>query len=343
MALITPRLRVAIIVNWRDKGNWIWNYLPSDSGLSGDLLIAAPSEELLANRKLGGKKPFPYWDEFQSLYSSPHQWNEYDVVFCWELRTLVAAILVRQLCRQTKARLVVIAPIFKGGVLKILPLLRALLRDVARFVCVTTGECDYYANLLKLPRERFVFEPLAWLPDESPVYQHKDFALALGHSNRDYGLLLDAIEGTDIPLIIVAANGNFLKGRTLPPHVTVKFNTGHEETNTLIADAAFHIIPLHDVPYSSGATVLLRAMARGKAVIASDTTGLRDYIRDGETGLLVPPGNVEVLRSAIERLWNHPETRDTIGRAAADSVRAEFTFPRFASSMARIARELVPE
>ena len=48
--------------------------------------------------------------------------------------------------------------------------------------------------------------------------------------------------------------------------------------------------------------VALEAMERSRPVIAAAIGGLGELVRDGETGLLVPPGEAEPLRAAIVRL-----------------------------------------
>ena len=78
--------------------------------------------------------------------------------------------------------------------------------------------------------------------------------------------------------------------------------------------------------------VALEAAALGKAVIASDTGGLRDIVRHGETGLLVPPGDRPGLRAAILRLIGDADLRRSLGEAAAqqaETFSAEAVVPRF--------------
>lgn len=58
------------------------------------------------------------------------------------------------------------------------------------------------------------------------------------------------------------------------------------------------------------------AMAHGRPVVAAAVGGLLDLVVDGETGLLVPPGDVTALRSALERLLADPELRVRLGTAA---------------------------
>lgn len=61
---------------------------------------------------------------------------------------------------------------------------------------------------------------------------------------------------------------------------------------------------------------VLEAAACGTPSVASDSPGLRDSVRDGETGLLVPHGEVEALAGALERLMGDAELREAMGRRA---------------------------
>ena len=69
--------------------------------------------------------------------------------------------------------------------------------------------------------------------------------------------------------------------------------------------------------------VVLEAMAAARPVIASRIGGLTDLVVDGETGLLVTPGDPEALRQAIEGLLADPQRRERMGRAGERRV-AEF-------------------
>jgi len=58
------------------------------------------------------------------------------------------------------------------------------------------------------------------------------------------------------------------------------------------------------------------AMAYGRPVVASAVGGLLDAVADGETGLLVPPGDAAALRVALERLLADAELRVRLGAHA---------------------------
>lgn len=64
-----------------------------------------------------------------------------------------------------------------------------------------------------------------------------------------------------------------------------------------------------------GVTVI-EANACGTPTIAYDTPGLRDSIRDDETGLLVPDGNIAGLAEAIVKVLSSQELRETLGKNA---------------------------
>jgi glycosyltransferase involved in cell wall biosynthesis len=61
---------------------------------------------------------------------------------------------------------------------------------------------------------------------------------------------------------------------------------------------------------------IMEAMARGIPAIATAVGGNPELVRDGETGLLVPPGNPLAIRGALARLVADPELRVRLGRAS---------------------------
>jgi glycosyltransferase involved in cell wall biosynthesis len=61
--------------------------------------------------------------------------------------------------------------------------------------------------------------------------------------------------------------------------------------------------------------VALEAMERARPVVATDIGGLSDIVRDGETGVLVPPGDVERLAEALLAVVEDPARAATLGRA----------------------------
>lgn len=67
--------------------------------------------------------------------------------------------------------------------------------------------------------------------------------------------------------------------------------------------------------------VALETSAAGVPIVASDIGGLRDIVVDGETGLLVAPGDEADLRRAIQTLLADPELRRSLGAKARERAR----------------------
>ena len=62
--------------------------------------------------------------------------------------------------------------------------------------------------------------------------------------------------------------------------------------------------------------VALEAMERARPVIAASIGGLEDLVRDGETGLLVRPGDADSLAAAMLELAADPARAAAMGREA---------------------------
>jgi len=70
---------------------------------------------------------------------------------------------------------------------------------------------------------------------------------------------------------------------------------------------------------------ILEGMASGCAVIATRTGGIPELVRDGQEGLLVPPGDEAALETALRRLAEDPELRSRLGASARKRVTDQFT------------------
>ena len=85
-----------------------------------------------------------------------------------------------------------------------------------------------------------------------------------------------------------------------------------------------HMMVMPSLSESFGVAVL-EAAACGRPTIASRVGGVPEVLRDGETGLLVPPGDPRVLADAILRLARDPETCQRMGQAGR-KLAAEYSW-----------------
>lgn len=87
-----------------------------------------------------------------------------------------------------------------------------------------------------------------------------------------------------------------------------------------------------------GITVALEAMACARPVVMTGNPGLEEYIDDGVTGVLVPPGDEVAFRDAIASLLSDPAAAAEMGRAARRVVEERFTTGHTAAALAGILR-----
>lgn len=87
------------------------------------------------------------------------------------------------------------------------------------------------------------------------------------------------------------------------------------------SDVFVHLVV---VPEAFGFAIA-EAMASGRAVVASGTGGIPELIRDGVSGLLVPPGKPDALAAALRRFVDEPALRARLGAAARAEVERRFT------------------
>jgi len=202
---------------------------------------------------------------------------------------------------------------------------------------------------------------------------------AAGLEFRDYPTLLTAVKDIDVnvqiaagsaPAFYLAATGSRRMTSAslpdLPPNVSVG-SYDYAGMRQLYSAARFVVIPLCQRDAPAGVTVILEAMAMGKAVIVTGTRGQTDVLRDPRnngrglvvrewwpgfldapgiaetfgslpTGFYVTPGDATELRDAIEYLLDHPQVAEEMGRNGRRVVEAYFGLDAFAQRFAAAIR-----
>jgi glycosyltransferase involved in cell wall biosynthesis len=80
---------------------------------------------------------------------------------------------------------------------------------------------------------------------------------------------------------------------------------------------------------------LMEAMGSGVPVVASDLSGISELVIDGQTGLLVAPGDAAGLARALEHLYRHPDLRRRLGQAGREKVVCEFDLSKNTDALAQ--------
>jgi glycosyltransferase involved in cell wall biosynthesis len=118
------------------------------------------------------------------------------------------------------------------------------------------------------------------------------------------------------PPLVLIGTFEFDSPREFPPGVIVLEGVPHSAVMVAWERSLFGVIPsLWPEPLGS---VVYEGMSCGKAVIGTTPGGHTDMIIPGETGLLVPSGDIDALTLAMTNLINQPEFRERLGTAARE-------------------------
>lgn len=96
-----------------------------------------------------------------------------------------------------------------------------------------------------------------------------------------------------------------------------------------------------DVDIEGFGISFIEASASAVPVIAGDSGGVRSAVRDGETGILVPPNDVDAVAAALRKILVNPERRHALGRAGRRAVETHFNWDRVARETAAFAERAV--
>lgn len=153
---------------------------------------------------------------------------------------------------------------------------------------------------------------------------------------------LEAYKGLDILLrafarlrerlpdwrLTIAGNGRLPPGLKQSPHLGIdivnKFLTD-QEVARLMQRARLVVLPYTEATQSG---VIAAAYAFGRPVVTTDVGGLHEMVREGKTGLLIPPNDADALVEAIYRLASDSRRLSQMGRNARTLSHREWNWPR---------------
>jgi glycosyltransferase involved in cell wall biosynthesis len=156
------------------------------------------------------------------------------------------------------------------------------------------------------------------------------------------GLLARRPEGA--PLLVAAGIGEMrpdLERRAAELGIAdrVRFvgKVAHDDVGWWMAAGDLFVLP----SLSEGLpTVVCEAMNCGRAVVATAVDGTPEIVRDGRTGVLVPPSDAPALADALARVLHEPGLARAMGEEALRIGRAEYTWEANARTMTGIYEAL---
>ncbi|MBI4788611.1 MAG: glycosyltransferase family 4 protein [Chloroflexi bacterium] len=217
---------------------------------------------------------------------------------------------------------------------------------VSRAVAAANNLLDQGLNVKVIPN--FVRDDIAAVRAEPHPKLHElpvgEFMLYVGALGRYKGLneLFRAYDELDNPPPLVVIGYTIPESpvdtTNLPRGITVLRNWPHEAVMQAWQRCLFGLVP--STSFDSCPTTTIEAMAVGRPVIGTRIGGIPDQIVDGETGFLVPPGDVAALKHAMERLLADPALRARMGHAAKRKA-VEFQASTVVDRIEQTYRELL--
>jgi glycosyltransferase involved in cell wall biosynthesis len=199
-----------------------------------------------------------------------------------------------------------------GSDVALAPWLARLVLPRARIVVVASEFLAAAARRLGA-REVRVIPVAPPLPEEVGQPDDPPHVLFAGRLSAEKGIL-EFLQATDGLPRVIAGDGP-LRERVPEAAGSVP----RDRLGTFYEQAAVVCVPSRREGYGM---VAREAMAHGRPVVATAVGGLVDAVAEGETGLLVPPGNVDALRAAIVGLLEDPELRARLGVEARRRIEA---------------------
>lgn len=218
---------------------------------------------------------------------------------------------------------------------------RAAFKGVDRFVVHSTAEIDRVSEFLDLPPGKVEFVPLQRAPIPIVAGEETDspFIIAMGSANRDYATFLAAAEIAKMPCKVVASP-RVTDGLQIPANVSVESGLSPSQCHELVQKSRLSVVPLLDPNVASGQVTVIESMRMERAVIATESAGTKDYVRNGTNGVLVPPHDPEALASAMVELWDDDAARRKYARNAATFADEWLSDAAAARALTRIMADL---
>lgn len=184
--------------------------------------------------------------------------------------------------------------------------MRFAFKYIDRFVVFSTAERSLYSRAFGIPPERidmlhWAVRPPTATTAELPLAEG-DYVCAVGSQGRDLATLCKAMNLLPSLRLELVTTREAIAGIEPPPNVRVRLSLPLRDTMNIMRFSRFMVLPLRDAEVPCGHVTIVSAMHLGKAVVATDSTGVHDYLRSEENGLLVEPSNPRAMATAIERL-----------------------------------------
>jgi glycosyltransferase involved in cell wall biosynthesis len=215
-------------------------------------------------------------------------------------------------------------------------------RAADRIVVFSRNQVERLQDLLDLPDGRVVavefgiddgFFPASRRRRTGPV-------TTIGRdSSRDLATFAAAVAPLEHDALVVRHRDGL--ELDLPANCSVRYDITHDQYRAVLAEAPVVVLPTTAPAYPAASTVLVEAMASACPTVVTDSPAIRDYVRPGVDGLVVPRGDAPALRAAVAGLLADPAGAARMGQDARRRARARFTHARMWAALSAVLHDAV--
>jgi len=219
------------------------------------------------------------------------------------------------------------------------------LRRADHVFCLSSEDREYLMRRFNLSQNKITriypaADPIYAAVAKERNYARDDRLLFAGTWRKNKGIedLVPAFAALaarhpELKLIVLGAGAPEATVRAAFPEefrsrVLCRQTTSEVETAAVFLAADIYLLPSL---FEGTPLTLIEAMMSGLPIVTTATCGMKDIVRDGKNGLLVPIRSPEAVVAAVERLINNSAFRARLGRAAQAEALEKYTWKRVAA------------
>jgi glycosyltransferase involved in cell wall biosynthesis len=205
--------------------------------------------------------------------------------------------------------------------------------SASRVVVFSEPTLRYWRDVMRLGERAVLVRLGVDASGFTPQDPSRPAVISVGQVGRDYETFMEAVRLANVQGVVVhGSRAPMARATDQPPppstNVTILVDVPREQTIDLISSCAVVALPLRDVGFNSGQTVLLEAMALAKAIVATRTTGVEGYLEHGVNALLVAPRDAGGMADAFRTLLADDALRQRLGHRARVEAETRLSLAR---------------
>jgi glycosyltransferase involved in cell wall biosynthesis len=321
---VISRLRLLILVNWKEQGEWSFLHFLKNTVRKVDVLQPVSFKPAANSRLIYLSN---YLSEFYVPLLALIPRKNYDVTVSWQMRLGICYGILKRIVHSRKPPVHIIQDFHidltqTRRLYRVqIALMKLAIPGIDYFFCTSTEEEKIYSPMFGIDRSRIVFLPLIAPRSlfEEPDRPKKDYIFSYGNSDRDFETLIRAVAHLNIKTYILS--GKYQPHIPLPENVSIlRDRISEKELIDWIASSRMVVFPLKDYRISAGQLSMLEVMALGRPLIITENMATKEYAVHRQSALFFKAGSDKELADHIRYLWNHRESAEQMGQQARQAA-----------------------